>query len=275
LSYHVSVSIKFFKLGEYITGGFNLNKEAEMVEKVYDWDPVDNDIVYPSFVSFDQLIDIAKLKELDPVMTRAILAYDSDQQEPFILPTGESTRLVNASKNSRSKAIMLTALEGDSLSSASSDYFAQNDPSRWKITPAALQYFEPLMEFIKSLSIFKSTGRIFISYDVNQNPVIEHRDHENSDILHEFLWFRTNKDKPLYFEHPKYQARKYVDSYSAWFDTVNQFHGAEPAMNSGLVFSIRVDGVFSDELRSIIPQPKINLASTPSKWASQLAKEIM
>jgi hypothetical protein len=57
----------------------------------------------------------------------------------------------------------------------------------------------------------------------------------------------------------------YVDSYSAWFDTVNQFHGSDP--QEGLSFSIRVDGRFTDAFRKLIPVPEYNLASTPALWA--------
>jgi hypothetical protein len=60
--------------------------------------------------------------------------------------------------------------------------------------------------------------------------------------------------------------RLYVESYSAWFDTVNQFHGSD-AM-AGLSFSIRVDGIFTDEFRALIPTPPCNPASTPALWAS-------
>jgi len=42
-----------------------------------------------------------------------------------------------------------------------------------------------------------------------------------------------------------------VTSYSVWFDSVNQFHGAYAV--DGLNFSIRVDGIFNDELRKKYP----------------------
>jgi hypothetical protein len=58
----------------------------------------------------------------------------------------------------------------------------------------------------------------------------------------------------------------YVESYSAWFDTVNQFHGTDPG--EGITFSIRVDGIFNDEFRRRIPVPVSNRASTPALWAS-------
>jgi hypothetical protein len=57
----------------------------------------------------------------------------------------------------------------------------------------------------------------------------------------------------------------YVDSYSAWFDTVNQYHGTDEY--DGLAFSIRVDGVFTDEFRKQIPVPESNPASAPALWA--------
>ena len=59
--------------------------------------------------------------------------------------------------------------------------------------------------------------------------------------------------------------RKYIEGYSAWFDSVNQFHGSDPV--EGLAFSIRVDGKFTDEFKARIPKPELNPASTPSFWA--------
>jgi hypothetical protein len=61
--------------------------------------------------------------------------------------------------------------------------------------------------------------------------------------------------------------KRYVESYSAWFDTVNQFHGTDPG--EGLTFSIRVDGSFTDEFRQRIPTPPAgNRAATSALWAS-------
>jgi hypothetical protein len=58
----------------------------------------------------------------------------------------------------------------------------------------------------------------------------------------------------------------YVDSHSAWFDTVNQFHGADAT--GGLSFSIRVDGRFNEELRRNIPFDPDNRAASPARWAA-------
>jgi hypothetical protein len=61
--------------------------------------------------------------------------------------------------------------------------------------------------------------------------------------------------------------KRYVETYTAWFDAVNQFHGTDPV--EGLSFSIRVDGRFTDEFRKLIPVPGYNLASAPALWASR------
>jgi hypothetical protein len=56
-----------------------------------------------------------------------------------------------------------------------------------------------------------------------------------------------------------------VAGYTAWFDTVNQYHGSDAA--DGLTFSIRVDGRFTREFRGEIPYSSINAAATPTIWA--------
>jgi hypothetical protein len=113
---------------------------------------------------------------------------------------------------------------------------------------------------------FKATGRILIMYDEISRPVPAHRDHIETEICHDFIWFRTNLKKPFYLLNHDTGEKKYVESYSAWFDTVNQFHGTDAC--EGLSYSIRVDGVFTDEFKAQIPKPSLNPASTPALWAS-------
>ena len=127
------------------------------------------------------------------------------------------------------------------------------------------------MRFIETLP-FKATGRMLIMYDDAPRPVPAHRDHDATDVCHEFVWFRTNLGKPFYMLNHETGERRYVESYSAWFDTVNQFHGGDPAR--GLSFSIRVDGTFTDEFRQRIPRPASNPASTPALWASRTVASI-
>jgi hypothetical protein len=59
--------------------------------------------------------------------------------------------------------------------------------------------------------------------------------------------------------------KQYVESYSAWFDSVNQFHGSDGY--DGLSFSIRVDGKFTEEFKAKIPRPELNPSSMPALWA--------
>jgi hypothetical protein len=103
-------------------------------------------------------------------------------------------------------------------------------------------------------------------YDNVARQVPAHRDHIETELCHEFLWFRTNTKKPFFMLNQKTGEKKYVEGYSAWFDSVNQFHGSDAY--DGLSFSIRVDGKFTDEFRDSIPKPEFNLASTPSYWAA-------
>ena len=120
------------------------------------------------------------------------------------------------------------------------------------------------MDFIRTLP-FKATGRMLIMYDFGGRPVTAHRDHDRIEVSNEFIWFRTNLTKPFFVMNKQTGERKYVESYSAWFDTVNQFHGADPAQEFSI--SLRVDGTFTDELRARIPVPSQNQASTASLWA--------
>jgi hypothetical protein len=108
---------------------------------------------------------------------------------------------------------------------------------------------------------------MLIMYDGDGRAVSAHKDHDSNDLCHEFIWFRTNRNKPFYMLNPETGEKLTVQSHSAWFDTVNQFHGAEAS--GELSFSIRVDGVFSDAFRELIPFPKTNRAAAPAIWANQ------
>ena len=144
------------------------------------------------------------------------------------------------------------------------EYFELNDPRRWQPT-AAQEAFAPLMEFIRTLP-FERTARIIVMCDDAGREVTMHRDHYYARVLHEFVWFRTNLDKPFYVQDARSRRREYVRSYTAWFDTVNQYHGTDAI--DGQSISVRVDGRFSEKFRARIPRPATNPASTPALWAS-------
>ena len=219
--------------------------------------PVDPRISYPSYKSFDEFIDIERLRSLDGYITqkikRRILA-----QNDFEFYTGPY-RLEDASpKHPGSRMIYLA------YSEKPDSYFDLDRTELWHPTADANE-FALLTDFIRTLP-FQATGRMMIIYDDLARPVTAHRDHIETDVCHEFIWFRTNLKKPFYVLNHKTNEKLYVESHSAWFDSVNQYHGGDAA--EGLSFSIRVDGKFTDEFRAKIPKPEINLASTPSYWAS-------
>lgn len=151
-----------------------------------------------------------------------------------------------------------------SRSTRADDYYDLNNADVWEPTEAA-EDFSPLMDFIAALP-FRRTARMMIIYDDVARPVSAHRDHDSAHLCHEFVWFRTNLDKPFYMLNPATGEKRYVQSHCAWFDTVNQFHGGDG--RDGLTFSIRVDGEFDDDFRGRIPVPAYNRASTPALWAA-------
>ncbi len=150
-----------------------------------------------------------------------------------------------------------------SYSEQPDNYFDLDRTELWHLSEAASEY-SLLVDFIETLP-FRAIGRMMIMYDDVARPIPPHRDHVETNLCHEFVWFRTNLKKPFYMLNHQTNEKKYIESYTAWFDTVNQFHGSDPV--DGLSFSIRVDGRFTDEFRKRIPVPAVNLASTPSFWA--------
>ncbi|HEV2801657.1 MAG TPA: hypothetical protein VGW12_14380 [Pyrinomonadaceae bacterium] len=221
---------------------------------------IDPRISYPSYKSFDEFIDVERLKSLDAYIIERIerhIAARSDMQfytGPF--------RLENALPDRPGSRMIYLA-----QSKLPDSYFDLDRTELWQPTSATSE-FALLMDFIATLP-FKATGRMLIMYDDVQRPVPAHRDHTEQDLCHEFIWFRTNLRKPFFMLNHETGEKQYVESYSAWFDSVNQFHGTDPG--EGITFSIRVDGIFSDEFRKRIPVPATNVASTPALWAATSA----
>ena len=213
--------------------------------------------VYPSYKSLDEFIDLEALRALDPFLIERIQHHINAEKDDFFL---NQHRLdANTPYQPGVREIWLSR----TLPGTPYDYLDLDKPKLWQRTPEADE-FAPLMTFIDTLP-FKATGRILIIYDNGGNEVPAHRDHLDAETCHEFIWLRTNFDKSLYMLDPETGERLHVDSHSAWFDSVNQFHGADAS--KGLSFSIRVDGIFSDDFRSKIPFPPTNRSAAPSIWA--------
>jgi len=213
--------------------------------------------MYPSYKSLDEFIDLEALRALDGFLIKQIEHHIAAEHDDFFL--NEHRLDADTPYQPGVREIWLSR----TLPGTPYHYLDLDKPELWQRTPEAAE-FAPLMEFIDTLP-FKATGRILIIYDNGGNAVPAHRDHLDAETCHEFIWFRTNFDKSLYMLDPKNGKRLYVETYSAWFDSVNQFHGGDAS--EGLSFSIRVDGVFSDDFRSNIPFPPINRSAAPSIWA--------
>lgn len=213
--------------------------------------------LYPSYVDFDRYIDVPHLRSLDAFLTRRIEAHIKEEQDSFFLNQhrlDDSTPYVPGVRE-----IWLSRTRPGTAY----DYLDLDKPDLWEPTPAA-EEFAPLIEFIRKLP-FAATGRILIIYDNGGNAVPAHRDHVDTQRCNEFIWMRTNFNKQFYMLNPDSGEQLYVESHSAWFDSVNQYHGADAA--TGLSFSIRVDGLFSDELRRRIPYPDVSRSAASALWA--------
>ncbi len=246
-TFHIETSDVISENG---TNGAELDELPENVK-------VDPQISYPSYKSFDEFIDIERLTSLDGYITQKIKRRLNAQKD-YQFYTGPYKLEESTPELPGTKMIYLA------YSEMPDNYFDLDKTELWKPTEATTE-FSLLMNFIETLP-FKATGRMLIMYDNVARPVSAHRDHIETELCHDFIWFRTNLKKPFFMLNHKTNEKQYVDSYSAWFDSVNQFHGSDPY--DGLSFSIRVDGVFTDEFKNLIPKPEYNAASTPSYWAS-------
>jgi hypothetical protein len=217
---------------------------------------VDPRISYPSYVPFDEFIDVERLRSLDSYIRRRVEKHILQNEDPKFY-TGPFTMQEGNTRWPGSRMIYLSESE------LPDSYFDLDRSDVWKPTQAA-EEFTLLMDFIATLP-FETTGRMIVMYDDEPREIPAHRDHTETEVLHEFIWMRTNKDKPFYMLNCDTGEKKHVEGYSAWFDSVNQFHGSEPT--DKLAYSIRVDGRFTEEFRTRIPRPEYNLASTPSLWA--------
>ena len=215
--------------------------------------------IYPSYKDLDPHIDVGRLRSLDLYLKDRLERRIQRAQDlqfytgPFLLdgraPDRPGPRMVYLARSSR----------GNGLEA----YYDLDSTDLWQPTDEVAEFSE-LMDFIATLP-FAATGRILIIYDDSGREVPPHRDHDSADVCHEFIWLRTNLEKPFYMLNPSTGEKLYVAGHSAWFDTVNQYHGADAT--GGLSFSIRVDGRFTDAFRSRIPFPEAGRAAAPSLWA--------
>jgi hypothetical protein len=201
--------------------------------------------LYPSYFDMDPLIDVDGLRLLDGYI-RERLERRLMAERDLAFYTGPLVLDEGAPTVPGSRMVYLSRMDG------SDNYYELDRCELWHASEEA-QEFSELMDFIGTLP-FAATGRMLIMYDPEGRAVTAHRDHDSSDLSHEFVWLRTNCDKPFYMLNPETGEKSYVAGHSAWFDTVNQYHGAD--QTGELAWSIRIDGRFDEALRATIPEAR-------------------
>jgi len=118
---------------------------------------------YPSYVDFDQFVDVERLRTLDAFIIERIRRHIEEEKDSFFL---NQHRLEGASPYQPGvREIWLS----ETLPGTPYDYLDLDKPELWRPTAAAIE-FEPVMSFIATLP-FSATGRILIIYDNGGNIV--------------------------------------------------------------------------------------------------------
>ena len=211
---------------------------------------------YPCYVDLDPFIDVVRLRALDESL-RSRLQQRVERDRDIGFYTGPFRLEEKAPSVPGPRMVYL------SRSSREDDYYDLDRPELWGPSENAAE-FADLMAFIDTLP-FAAKGRMLIIYDAHGRAVPAHRDHDSDDLCHEFFWFRTNLEKPFYMLGSDSGERLDVRSHAAWFDTVNQYHGADAT--GELAWSIRVDGRFTDAFRARIPFPEKGRSRAPALWS--------
>ena len=150
---------------------------------------IDPRITYPSYKSLDAYVDVERLRSLDGFLQERVRRHlDAGESEPF--NTGYFKKGLLSRTRPGSRVIPL------SVSKRPFNYLDLGRPGLWEPSELAAD-FGPLMEFIDTLP-FASTARMIIMCDDRGRRVSAHRDHSATDTLNEFVWFRTNLDKPFF-----------------------------------------------------------------------------
>jgi len=123
-------------------------------------------------------------------------------------------------------------------------------------TPDA-QYFPELRAWLEQLvdTVFTHLGRVLIFKAEHDCIMPMHRDliapdeTDYFDHRHEFLHLRTNTDKPFYIWDEAADNKILVESHATFFNDQDWHAGGRTNTQT---YSIRVDGIFTDEFRNKI-----------------------
>jgi hypothetical protein len=122
---------------------------------------------------------------------------------------------------------------------------------------ANCQFFPNVVKWVKELP-FAELGRVLFFVHEHDCDLVKHSDLKHSgsadkkyiaDKPHEaeFIWIRPNKDKGFFVWDEVNDVKHHVTSYSAWFNSFD-VHGGDPTPM--MTYSLRADGVFTDEFRA-------------------------
>ena len=119
-----------------------------------------------------------------------------------------------------------------------------------------------LVTFVHELPFFKETGKVTIILSSAYSRGVEHVDHKFDDLVSEFVWIRTGIGAhKRFFIRDSNGVKRYVEKddqassdvgnqgYCVWFDD-HHSHCTETIVDAS--YSIRIDGVFTDEFRKYI-----------------------
>lgn len=110
------------------------------------------------------------------------------------------------------------------------------------------KHFPKLIQFLNKLP-FSQYGRVHIFYQDHFCPTPCHSDHSIKYRAHhsnEFLWMQFDLNKRFYIYDSANDKKHYVKHHAIFFNEMD-FHGADPSESGS--FSLRIDGVFTDEFR--------------------------
>lgn len=122
--------------------------------------------------------------------------------------------------------------------------FARKHIARLNKDREAYKFFPGLRSFIDDSGIFKEVGRVIIFLTPPGSGVPIHSDYADGQTRRDqFLWLNIKGQKSFFILDENLQ-KDYITASSAVFDNTT-WHGGDP--NPGSSFTVRVDGLFTDE----------------------------
>lgn len=124
------------------------------------------------------------------------------------------------------------------------------DKVKTKEMSGICKYVPNLIKWIDNIEIFSYIDRAYFLLLEPGGISVEHFDSsENPEVPREFIHIRSSVDRPFYVREHTNSKKIYIDARVAYFND-QDWHGGEPDIKSG--YTLRIDGVFTDEFRKIL-----------------------